>query len=41
MSNRISGLALAAMLLALSFPAEAQQQAKVPKIGWLSPGSAA
>ena len=41
MSNKISGLALAAMLLALSFPAEAQQQAKVPKIGWLSPGSAA
>ena len=29
------------MLLALSVPAEAQQQVKVPKIGWLSPGSAA
>src|ERR1043166_303366 len=27
--------ALCALLLALSFPAEAQQQAKVPKIGFL------
>ena len=34
-------LALCAMLLALCVPAEAQQQVKVHKIGWLSPGSAA
>src|ERR1044071_4066177 len=32
-------LALCALLLALSFPAQAQQQAKVPKIGWLGAGS--
>jgi len=30
-------LALSAMLLALSFPAEAQQPKKVPRIGYLSP----
>ena len=41
MSKKISCLALGAMLLALSFPARAQQAAKIPKIGWLSPGSAA
>jgi putative ABC transport system substrate-binding protein len=35
MSKNIFCLALCAMLFALSFPAEAQQQAKVPKIGWL------
>jgi len=28
------------MLLALSFPAEAQQQAKIPKLGWLGAVSA-
>ena len=36
MSNKIFCLALCALLFALSFSAEAQQQAKVPKIGWLS-----
>jgi putative ABC transport system substrate-binding protein len=35
MKKRIFALALNAMLLALSFFAEAQQQAKVPKIGFL------
>jgi putative tryptophan/tyrosine transport system substrate-binding protein len=39
MSNRIFCLALGALLLALSFPAEAQQQAKIPKIGYLIAGS--
>jgi len=34
-------LVVDAMLLALCFPAAAQQQAKVSKIGWLSPSSAA
>jgi putative tryptophan/tyrosine transport system substrate-binding protein len=34
-------LALSAMLFALCFSAEAQQQGKLPKIGWLSPGSVA
>jgi hypothetical protein len=34
-------LALCALLFALSISAEAQPRAKVPKIGWLSPGSAA
>ena len=41
MSKRITALALGAMLLALTFPARAQQPAKISKIGWLSPGSAA
>ena len=36
MSKKIFCLALSAMLLGLSFPAEAQPQAKVSKIGWLS-----
>ena len=35
MSNRVFCLALGAMLFALSFFAEAQQQGKVPKIGFL------
>jgi ABC-type uncharacterized transport system substrate-binding protein len=35
MENRIVGLALGAMLLALCFPAEAQQRGKVPRIGFL------
>ena len=33
--KEIIGLALSAMLFALCFSAEAQQPAKVPKIGWL------
>ena len=40
MSKKIFSLALSAMLLALSFPAEAQQPKKVPRIGYLSAGSA-
>jgi ABC-type uncharacterized transport system substrate-binding protein len=36
MSNKIFYLALVAMLLVLGFPAEAQQAAKVPRIGFLS-----
>ncbi len=39
--KRRIAFALWAMLLALTFPARAQQQAKIAKIGWLSPGSAA
>jgi putative tryptophan/tyrosine transport system substrate-binding protein len=35
MSKNVFRLALCAMLLALSFPLEAQQQSKIPKIGWL------
>jgi putative ABC transport system substrate-binding protein len=35
MRKRFFQVALSALLLALSFPAEAQQPAKVPKIGWL------
>ncbi len=34
--KKVICLALSSMLLALSFPAEAQQQAKIPKIGWLA-----
>ena len=34
-SKKVFCLALNAMLLALSFPVEAQQQSKIPKIGWL------
>ncbi len=41
MKKQITFLALSAVLFALSFSASAQQQAKVPKIGWLSPGSVA
>jgi ABC-type uncharacterized transport system substrate-binding protein len=40
MSDKIFCLALGALLLALSLPAEAQQEAKVPKIGWLGARSA-
>ena len=36
MTRRIFDLALVAMLLALSFPVEAQQPAKVPRIGYLT-----
>jgi putative tryptophan/tyrosine transport system substrate-binding protein len=35
MSKNVFRLALCAMLLALSFPLEAQQPSKIPKIGWL------
>jgi putative tryptophan/tyrosine transport system substrate-binding protein len=40
MSKKIICLALGALLSALSFPAEAQQPAKMPKIGFLSSGPA-
>jgi putative tryptophan/tyrosine transport system substrate-binding protein len=36
MCKKMASLALIAMLLALSFPVNAQQSAKIPKIGWLS-----
>ena len=36
MSNKIFCLALCAVLLSLSFSVQAQQQAKIPKIGWFS-----
>jgi putative tryptophan/tyrosine transport system substrate-binding protein len=36
--RKIVGFALSAMLLALSLPAEAQQQAKIPRVGFLDPG---
>ena len=39
MKREITGLALSGLLLALSFPAEAQQPKKVLRIGVLSPGS--
>jgi putative ABC transport system substrate-binding protein len=39
MNKKIATLALGALLLALSFPAQAQQAKKVPRIGYLSPGS--
>jgi putative tryptophan/tyrosine transport system substrate-binding protein len=41
MSNKIFCLALRALLLALGFPAEAQQPPKVLKIGYLSAQSGA
>jgi hypothetical protein len=34
--NSVISLALGAMLLALGFPAEAQQPKKVPQIGYVS-----
>ena len=39
MNKKVIRLALCAILLALSFPAEAQQPTKVPRIGWLAGGS--
>ena len=36
MCKKIIGFALTAVLLALSFPAQAQQPKKVPRIGFLS-----
>ena len=41
MRKRVVELALGALLLALSVPAEAQQQSKIPKIGWLAARPAA
>ena len=41
MTQKITVLTLCAMLLALSFPAEAQQPKKVPRIGYLSNGDPA
>jgi putative tryptophan/tyrosine transport system substrate-binding protein len=41
MSQKIFSLALGVLLFALSFPAEAQQPKKVPRIGYLGDGSAA
>jgi len=40
MSKKITGLALGALLLALCFPAEAQQAKKIPRIAYLGIGSA-
>jgi putative tryptophan/tyrosine transport system substrate-binding protein len=40
MSIRISGMALCALLFALCVPVQAQQPAKIPKIGFLSSGTA-
>jgi len=39
MSKKVILLAFSSMLLALSFPAEAQQAKKVPRVGVLRPGS--
>ena len=39
MRRRIISVVLATILLATIFPAEAQQQAKIPKIGFLAAGS--
>jgi hypothetical protein len=41
MTKKIFSLTLGALLLALCFPAKAQQANKVPRIGYLSPGDAA
>src|SRR4029077_18417613 len=42
MRKKVIGFALSAMLFAFSFSVEAQQSAKVPKVGWLGarPGGA-
>jgi putative ABC transport system substrate-binding protein len=39
MSNKIFGLALSAMLLAVSFPVDAQQRGKIPRVGILLPSA--
>jgi putative tryptophan/tyrosine transport system substrate-binding protein len=39
MTRKFFGLALSALLLALSLPAQAQQQAKTFKVGWLESGT--
>jgi ABC-type uncharacterized transport system substrate-binding protein len=36
MNKRVTRIALCTMLLALSFPAGAQQSSKIPTIGWLT-----
>jgi putative ABC transport system substrate-binding protein len=36
---KVLSFALSAMLFALNFPAEAQQPAKIPRIGWVTNGS--
>jgi hypothetical protein len=41
MKKAFVGLALSAVLLALSFPSEAQQPGKIPRIGFLTANSAA
>jgi putative ABC transport system substrate-binding protein len=41
MKKKFKVLTLSTMLLVLCSPAMAQQQSKIPKIGWLSPGSVA
>ena len=41
MKKKFKVLTLSTMLLALCSPVEAQQQSRIPKIGWLSPGSGA
>ena len=40
MKAKILVYALLALTLATIHPVDAQQQSKIPKIGWLSPGSA-
>ena len=40
-TGKVIGYVLGALLFAFCTSAVAQQQAKLPKIGWLSPGSAA
>jgi putative ABC transport system substrate-binding protein len=39
MNKKVIGLALGAFLVALSFPAEAQQPTKIPRIGYLNAAS--
>ena len=39
MNKKIAALTFCALLLALCFPAQAQQPKKVPRIGYLAPGS--
>jgi len=39
MNNEIIAISLGALLLALSFPAEAQQPGKIPRIGYVSGGA--
>ena len=41
MTKKITVLTLCAMLFALCVSVDAQQQSKIPKIGWLSPNSVA
>ena len=41
MRKKFFGLALSTLLLALCFPAQAQQSKKIPRIGYLAAGDAA